>query len=221
MKNTTRTRLKIWLGAILIFVSFFVWYTDLQGPLSHAEVQEFVAAMKAAGSTPKETVMIEQFAKEDTGRQFFMVNNVAYNDDPPQVEGAVPNENAEQLMARYMEYMFPALLARASHPVVVGPAVFSALDLSGIEGAEDWDMNALFRYRSRRTFLEVVTNPAFSGRHDFKTAALEKNIAFPIEPKFYLGDLRLLVGLFLLVLAALIDGLLLSRRLKKMEASKP
>ncbi len=214
------TRLKIWLSSALIYLSFFAWYTDLQGPLRDAEVEEFVATMTATGREPEEIAMVEQFGREDTGRQFLMANNVDYNENPPHVEGAEPGEDADQLMARYMEHMFPALLARASHPAVVGPAVFRAMDLAGIEGAEQWDMNALFRYRSRRTFLEIVTNPAFSGRHDFKAAALDKNIAFPIEPALYLGDLRLVLGLLLLALTALIDSALLARTLKKLQASK-
>jgi len=214
------TRLKIWLTSALIYLSFFAWYTDMQGPLTDIEVEEFVAALTAAGNDPEEIAMIEQFGREDSGRQFLMVNNVDYNENPPRVEGAEPGEDAEQLMARYMEHMFPALLARASHPAVMGPAVFRTMDLAGIEGAEQWDMNALFRYRSRRTFLEIVTNPAFSGKHDFKAAALDKNIAFPIEPKLYLGDLRLILGLFLLALTALIDSTLMSRKLKSMQTAK-
>jgi len=214
------TRVKIWLTSALIYLSFFAWYTDMGGPLSDIEVEEFVAALTAAGNDPEEIAMIEQFGREDSGRQFLMVNNVDYNENPPRVEGAEPGADAEQLMARYMEHMFPALLARASHPAVMGPAVFRTMDLAGIEGAEQWDTNALFRYRSRRTFLEIVSNPAFSGKHDFKAAALDKNIAFPIEPKLYLGDLRLVLGLFLLALTAIIDGVLLSRNLKKMQSSK-
>jgi hypothetical protein len=161
------TRLKIWLSTTLIYLCFFAF-------------EQFVATMTAAGREPEEIAMVEQFAREDSGRQFLMANNVDYNENPPHVEGAEPGEDADQLMARYMEHMFPALLARASHPAVMGPAVFRAMDLAGIEG----------------------------------------NIAFPIEPKLYLGDLRLVLGLFLLALTALIDSTLMSRKLKKMQASK-
>ena len=85
------------------------------------------------------------------------------------------------------------------------------MDLVGIEGAESWDQGALFRYRSRRSFMEIVTNPVFKGQHHFKTAALDKTIAYPIETSLYLGDPRLLLGLILLALTALIDGWRLSR----------
>ena len=43
-------------------------------------------------------------------------------------------------------------------------------------------------------------------RHDFKMAGLEKTIAYPIEPRIYLGDLRLLLGLFMLAVTALLDA---------------
>ena len=94
----------------------------------------------------------------------------------------------------------------------MGSAVYPAMDLVGIEGAESWDQAALFRYRSRRAFLEIVTNPAFSGKHHFKTAALDKTIAYPIETSLYLGDPRLLLGLILLAFTALVDGWRLSRQ---------
>ena len=87
----------------------------------------------------------------------------------------------------------------------MGSAVYPAMDVVGIEGAETWDQAALFRYRSRRDLLEIVTNPAFSGEHHFKTAALDKTIAYPIETQLYLSDPRLLLGLILLALTALVD----------------
>jgi hypothetical protein len=116
-------------------------------------------------------------------------------------------------MGRYMGHMLTALLTRASHPVIMGPAIAPSMNIVGIEGAENWDGAALVRYRSRRTLLEIISNPAFAGNHDFKSAALIKTIAFPIEPKLYLGDLRLILGLILLALTALIDSWLMSRRL--------
>ena len=205
------TRLKIWLFPVLLYAAFLFWYTDLEGPLSDAEVDAFVATMTANGSDPEVIAFIEEFGREDSGKQFLMVNNIDYNEHPPEVPGAQPGESAEQLMGRYMEHMIPALLKRACHPALMGSAVYPSMDLVGIEGAEIWDAGALFRYRSRRDFLEIVTNPAFKDKHHFKTAALDKTIAYPIEPDLYLGDPRLLLGLILLALTALVDLLRLSR----------
>ena len=205
-------RLKIWLFPALLYALFVYWYTDLAGPMSNEEVDAFVASMTANGSDPEVIAFMEQFAREDSGKQFLMVNNIDYVEQPGDVPGAEPGESAEQLMGRYMEHMIPALLQRACHPVLMGPAVYPSVDVVGIEGAENWDQGALFRYRSRRDLLEIVTNPAFSGKHHFKTAALEKTIAYPIEPQLYLGDPRLLLGLILLALTALVDLFRLSRQ---------
>jgi len=205
-------RLKIWLVPALLYVLFFAWYTDFGGPLSDDEVDHYVAAMENNGRPAELVAFMKAFAKQDTGRQFLMVNNIDMNENPPNVEGAEPGESAADLMGRYMAHMIPALLARACHPVLMGSAVYPSMDLVGIEGAENWDQAALFRYKSRRALLEIVTNPAFNGKHQFKTAALEKTIAFPIETSLYLSDPRLLLGLLLLALTALIENILMSKR---------
>ena len=111
-----------------------------------------------------------------------------------------------------MEHMFKELLTRASHPVIVGSAPFTVIDVLGIENAESWDQGAIFRYRSRRSFMEIIVNPMMSEKHHFKLAALDKTIAYPIETSLYLGDLRLLLGLLLLSLTALLDSFWISKR---------
>ena len=100
-----------------------------------------------------------------------------------------------------MEFMYPALFARASHPVIFGEAANTAIDLMNAPGMEHWTQGAMMRYRSRRDFFDITSNPAFSGSHDFKVAALRKTIAFPIDPWFQLGDPRLVVALLLGLLA--------------------
>lgn len=141
----------------------------------------------------------------DTGRQFLMLNNLdlAYNPGP--VKGAEPGESAAELMNRYMEHMYPELFRRACHPIYLGEAVFSALDIIGIEGGENWDRAALFRYRSRRDLMEIISNPALPGKHEFKVAALDKTIAYPLENTIYLSDPRMLLALILISITALID----------------
>lgn len=206
------TRMKIWLLPAFFFTLFLFWYTPTGGPLSDAEVDNFIAKMEQNGSPPEAMALIRQFGEEDTGKHFIMINNIDYNETPGNVAGAAPGEDAEQLLDRYMEHMIPAMLSRGSHPVMMGPAAYRSMDVIGVEGVDIWDMGGLVRYRSRRDFLEIVTDPAFSGKHHFKAAALEKTIAFPVEPDFNLGDPRLLIGLLLLALTALADARRSSQR---------
>ncbi len=206
-------RVKLWLFSALLYALFFAWYTDFGGPLKPDEIDDFLEKMEArGGGSPEMRKKIEKFMREDTGRQFLMVNIMEYSDKPPDVDGAEPGEDAQQLMARYMAYMFPQLLRRACHPTVMGAAVAESLDIVGIENAEVWDQAAMMRYRSRRSMMEIVANPEQGDSHLFKVAALEKTIAFPIEPQLYLADLRLILGLVLLAVTALIDGRLASGR---------
>ena len=198
-------RLLLWLVPAALYVLFVAWYTDFGGPLSDAEVDDLVAVLEERGANPETIAKLEGFLRNDSGRQFLMLNAIDMNDNPPDVEGAAPGENADQLMARYMEHMLPELLKRASHPVILGDAVYTAIDVVGIENAEQWTGGAMFRYRSRRTFMEIVSHPAIAGRHEFKLAALDKTIAYPIETQIYFGDPRLLLGLLLLAVTALLD----------------
>lgn len=204
-------RSKLWLISALIYSAFVFWYSDFGGPVTETEIQKWKQSMQANGTSPERIAYFEQFLQEDTGRQFLMLNAIDMNENPPNVEGAEPGESADQLMGRYMEHMFPELLGRASHPVIIGSAPFTAIDLVGIEGAESWDQGAFFRYRSRRDFMHIIANPVMLESHKFKLAALEKTIAYPIETSLNLGDLRLLFGLLILVLTALLDSFWLSR----------
>ena len=200
----------IWGVAAFLFVAFFVWYTDLRGPLTESEISDYLATMEVRNAPTETVARLKNFMEEDTGRQFFMLNALDMADNPPDVPGAAPGETADQLMARYMEHMYAELFRRACHPTIIGSAVAPAMDLVGVDGlsdAEDWTVGGFMRYRSRRSFMEIVTIPETSDRHDFKIAALDKTIAYPIEAGINLGDPRWLLGLVLLTLASLLDRL--------------
>ena len=202
------SRRKLWLGSVVLYALFVSWYTDFGGPLTETEIQAFIAKTEDQnlGGAPSARGALLDFLRNDTGGQFLMFNAVDLAKDPPQTEGAPPDADAQTLIDLYMEHMIPALLSRASHPVVVGKSVADSLDLQGIEGAEAWSDGAIMRYRSRRTLIDIIGNPEFYARHDFKLAGLEKTIAYPIEPRIYLGDLRLILGLFMLAITALLDA---------------
>ena len=214
--------LRNWFILIFIYCTFFVWYTDLGGKLDSDEIATYLVKMQdnreAVGfSSPAEkerareqAAIIEEFMREDSGRQFFVVNNIDMSENPQDVEGAQPGEDADQLMGRYMEHMYAELFKRASHPVFLGSAVSTAIDIVGIENAESWDSAALMRYKSRRAFMEIVSNPKMLGKHEFKIAALNKTIAYPVETVVYLSDPRLLLGLILIII-----GLIIQLRIKK------
>jgi hypothetical protein len=200
-----RRRAATWLAPALLYAAFTLWYTNLGGPLESEEIEAFVATLEAAGENPEQVASLRRFMESDSGRQFLMVNLIDAAVQPPDVPGAEPGETTEQLMGRFFEGLIPGFLGRACHPILFGTAVHPALDVFGVEGAAEWESFALVRYRSRRDMMELVGT--LLARHEFKLAALEKQIAFAIEPRLYLSDPRLLLALVGLAGTALVDGI--------------
>lgn len=187
----------IWLAPGLAWLAFSLWYTNTSGALSDEEISALTARLAARGAPPEQVDFLGRFMAEDEGGQFLMVNLLHMAADP----------EAGANMDRYMAYMLPAMLRRASHPMFAGPVVHGAMDLAGIDGAEQWSSVGIVRYRSRRDLIEIAFNPEFDDRHVFKLAALAKTIAVPVEPTVYLGDARLLLFLVLLGAAGVADAL--------------
>ena len=59
-----------------------------------------------------------------------MLNVIDMYDQPMQIEGVEPGESSDDVLAKYMAYMYPALFSRACHPVMFGTVyVFTLLGL--------------------------------------------------------------------------------------------
>jgi len=190
---------------LLVYAVFFGWYTSLSGPLTADEIAHYMSLFERSepAPPPERLEQLRNFMEEDTGDDFVMVNVIHMYDEPLQIAGVEPGESSAEVMAKYMQYMTPALFKRACHPVLYGSAASFALDLMNAEGMQQWTAGAGMRYRSRRDMLEIAANAEFQGAHEFKIAAMKKTIAFPIDPWIQAGDPRLLLALIL----GLIGGL--------------
>jgi hypothetical protein len=116
-----------------------------------------------------------------------------------------------------------AIFSYATHPILGGTAAADAIDVWGIEGAARWDQGVLIRYRSRRDLMNlIVTGVSEQAResqnaHDYNVAGMEKTIAYPLDPSFYLGDPRLVFGLAFLVIGLALEV----RRLRRSVVRNP
>ncbi len=205
-------RLAIWGLPALLYALFWLWYTPLSGPLTAEEIDRYLTLAGERSGGLEDLDRIRRFAEEDDGRQFIMVNLLDLVEDPPTLPATGEGAPSTALMGHYMEFMYPELFRRACHPIFAGTSVSDALDLVGIEGADRWETAALMRYRSRRDMLEIAFDPRFTDRHDYKMAALEKTIAFPVAPTLNPGDPRLLLALLFIALAGLADVVFARRR---------
>lgn len=191
-----------WAVLGIIYAVFFYWYTSFDGPLSDEEIAHYTEVIANEPDLNDHRELWISFMESDTGDDWAMWNAVDLLDTPKQIEGVEPGETSEEVVNRYSEPFFSMAMKRASHPVLMGVAASPALDLWGIEGGENWDMGLLVRYRSRRDIMEIMEEMTSSGAniHSFKVAAVDKTIAFPLDPWFQAGDPRfLLAGIFVLL----------------------
>ena len=190
----------LWLGLAILYAAFVGWYTSWAGPLGPDEVDAYLARLAEKGAKSERLSLWRHFLATDTGDDFAMLNAIDLRDTPLLVEGVPPGETAQQMLDRYTEPFLGKALARASHPVMIGSAASEALDLWGIDGAERWTMGGLVRYRSRRDLIEMALAARDSDIHRYKIAAMEKTIAFPLDPWFQLGDPRFVLALVFAVI---------------------
>jgi hypothetical protein len=188
---------KAWALLLGIYGVFVYWYTSFQGPLSEAEIETYLAALREAGGNDERLALWRAFMESDTGDDFVMINVVDLRDRPLAMEGVSPDETAADVLARYTAPFLGAAIRSAAHPILYGNAAAPALDLWGIDGAERWSNGGLVRYRSRRDLMDQVVRTSRLDIHEFKIAAMEKTIAYPLDPWWHLGDPRLLLALVL------------------------
>lgn len=195
----------VWGIPAVLYALFFFWYTSFGGALTPEEIERYVSLMQERGVSGDELAPIRRFLEQDTGDDFVMINAIEMHATPQALPGVEPGESSTDVLNRYMAHMWPALLSRACHPVLYGAAAAEALDVWGINNARTWSQAAAMRYRSRRDMMDIATNPAFQGPHEFKIAAMAKTIAFPADPWLQAGDPRLILALVLLILALVAD----------------
>ena len=196
--------LKIWIPLIATYLIFFVWYTNLSGPLSDQEIAAYKEMYEESNRDSNQWERAFKFMSEDDGKDFYMVNFLDSNESPRTMEATGEGATWEDLSAHYMAYMWPQLFKRASHPVFFSYVLNPALDIVAAQGMEEWDIVAIFRYRSRRDLFEIGLNPIFEERHEYKIESLDKTIAIPAETPF-ITDLRLALFIFLLIFGLIVE----------------
>jgi hypothetical protein len=203
----------VWVGALLLYGVFSLWYNNWRAPLSPAEIDHYLEVMSSrSASSPERITTVRAFLEADDGGEFLMLNLMRLTPEPIAMPGAAAPQSAEEVMEGYTGYLLPALVARGGHPAFLGQAAAGYVEDWGVEPNPGWSSGAVVRYRSRRDMMEVATDPAFEPAHAFKLAAMPNTLAFPLRPAFVVVGPRIWVALLLALLAALTHLMLQARR---------
>jgi hypothetical protein len=191
----------VWTILAALYLAIFGWYTSFEGPLTPEEIDHYLEVLGERGSAdPERLDRWKRFMETDSGDDFVMLNAIEMRETPLPVDGAPPDATSEQVLRLYTRPFLGKAFLSGAHPVFYGAAAASSVDVWGIEGAEEWSNGGLVRYRSRRDLMQQAILALGLDIHDYKIAAMEKTIAFPLDPWFQLGDPRLVLGLGFLVI---------------------
>ena len=200
----------IWVGALVAYLAFRLWYDGLGKPLTPDEIAHFSQAFQDSadeGLSTGEVATLRRFMEEDDGKEFIMVNLVEFNSSPVTHPDTGQDIKASALLTEYTKPFMGKILRRAGHPVIAGQAVGGYLDAWNTPENPGWHMAGLVRYRSRRdVILLSFADPAFAEIHKYKIAAMKQTFAFPVQTRVALyASPRVTAALLLALGAALLQ----------------
>lgn len=193
--------------AAALYTLFRLWYDNLRGPLTAAEIEAGLAAIRArGGSEGTDTAKFRAFLEADDGREFVMLNLVKVA--PGRAAHPVTGEMvpARDLLTHYSRHFMKKLVRRGGHPALVARKVGPYVDAWGdVQADPGWSIMGYMRYRSRRDLLALAADPSFGPVHAFKALGTDTTLSFPTQPMLmlFIGP-RLWVGLLLALGAALV-----------------
>ena len=202
--------ISIWVIALIVYLTFRLWYDGLRKPLTPDEISHFSEVFQESaenGLSTGEVATLRRFMEEDDGKEFIMVNLVKFNPSPVTHPDTGQDIKASALLTEYTQPFMRKILRRAGHPVIVGQGVGGYLDAWNTPENPGWHMAGLGRYRSRRdVILLSFADTKFAEIHKYKIAAMQQTFAFPVQTRAALyASPRLTVGLFLALGTALLQ----------------
>lgn len=193
-------------ACLLLYVIFWAWHSQGAGKLTEAEIDRYLAMIEKL-PLPEKGVQafiarLRPWAEADDGKPFYMFNLIHFFPKLQPFPGAPEFKGTpEQANAHYEKSLTWLWLSHASYPTFIG--VPQARNLIDMQPERTWGNMTVVRYPSRRTFLKLISHPAYAPLAPYKLIAVELDLV-PVANGIIVPDLRLLVAggfviLFLLV----------------------
>jgi len=177
----------------LLYGGFWIWYGGNGDPITQAEGKSMLKQIEQVHGikfeeTPEGSMSRNLLAMlpNDDGKEFYAVN----------LETRAKGSDAKKAEIRYGEIVTPLLLERGGHPVFVSERAGLMLGKYG----EQIDRVAVVRYRSLRDLLDMIRDERMVEGNQYKTASLAHTEVFITRPTITFVQVRLMFGMFLLML---------------------
>jgi hypothetical protein len=207
----------IWIVAALAYVMFSAWYFNWKGPLKPTEVERYLKNVSEnTGGSPTDPEVLRKFMESDDGKEFVMLNLIRFN--AGNVAHPLTGEisTGPELIQGYFGPFTKVLFRKGGHPVFLGRKKGGHIDSWNSAADEGFQVVSAMRYRSRRDFMNLVSDSRFNDSHKFKIAAIDGTTSFPMQLRMstYLRP-KVWVPLLLLLLASLGQNALFLFELRK------
>lgn len=193
-------------GAVLSTAVAAVWLQQSpgawRGPLTRAEVADYVARLTRMPMAPEERTetlaRLRAFGEADDGNPVHMLNVMRFYDEVRQLPGAPAFAGtSREANAYYEARVAPFLLRRGAYPMVSATVV--GANLFGYEPDRDHaDRVLVVRYPSRRAFLDMVADPAYGALAPYKLMAVNLMLT-PTRADHVIPDVRIVVTAIALI----------------------
>lgn len=204
-------------GILGLFV-LWVWRKqEPRRPLSSDEIERYCTIVEAQFPMPdgmdraKMLARLRGFAERDDGRDIYMLNLLRYHERLSTGRDTAARFTGTPLEANdiYEANAKPILMKSGAFPIFAGVAE-EPNAVGGDDPAEDnWSRVLVVHYPSRRHFLDLLTNPKYLTKADFKSYAMHMALV-PVKRQLVVPDFRFLAiaaALVLFFLAAWIHAL--------------
>ncbi|NVJ98703.1 MAG: hypothetical protein HWE25_11155 [Alphaproteobacteria bacterium] len=190
-------------------MGFFAWHTPMGGPLTDAEIADFMASQSEGGGDAwTNEKAFEDFLRNDDGRSFVMINLMEFRETAVYADGHLSGADltGEEAAGLYAQSVLPQLLTRGSYPVARATRHNTIINSVG-ERAGEFESFAMVRYRSRRDLINMLSSEEFHAAKVHKWASLENTL---VAPSSYAVSFNV-IGYLPYFIAAFVLGLLTQR----------
>ena len=183
-------------AVIILYVAFWAWHSQGAGKLTQAEIDRYLEMIEKL-PLPEKGIQafidrLRSWAEADDGKPVYMFNLMHFFSRVRTFPGAPEFKGTpEEANAHYERSLIWLWLSHASYPTFIG--VPQAQNLLNIQPERTWSNMTVVRYPSRRTFLKLISHPAYAPLAPYKLIAVELDLV-PVSTGIVIPDLRWLVG---------------------------